>query len=172
VILNPADLLCEGSAGSSCLPDPIETGKLVHTRFSPMRHRGRRKGMERSRDWFSQAQRDLESARHLKQGGFHEWASFASQQAAEKALKAVYQYLGGDAWGHSCYRLLQGLQERCHIEEGLLEAARALDRFYIPARYPNGWDSGAPKDFIGEKDSSEAIGFAEEILRFCQGILA
>jgi HEPN domain-containing protein len=129
--------------------------------------------MERSADWLAQARRDIENARYEQRGGYHEWAAFASQQGAEKALKAVYQKLGGDAWGHSCNALLEGLfAERIPRDEALLARARLLDRFYIPARYPNGWARGAPKDLIGEDDADAAIGAAEDILRFCEGLLA
>jgi HEPN domain-containing protein len=42
-----------------------------------------------SEEWRVQALRDLDVAKHLAAGGYHEWASYASQQAAEKAIKAV-----------------------------------------------------------------------------------
>lgn len=42
----------------------------------------------RARDWLDQAGWDLELARHAASGAFHEWACFAAQQVAEKALKA------------------------------------------------------------------------------------
>lgn len=127
---------------------------------------------ERAGDWIAQAHRDVENARHSRNGGFFEWASFAAQQSAERGLKAVYQALGADAWGHSVFRLLQGLAERIEVPEALLLRGRELDRYYIPARYPNGWGAGAPKDLILEEDAEHAIGAAEEILRFCDRLLA
>ena len=120
----------------------------------------------------AQARRDLETARYTQAGGYFEWACFAAQQGAEKALKAVYQSRGGDAWGHSLTNLLQGLSDRIDVPTGLADAARQLDRYYIPARYPNGWSSGAPKDMFVDEDANHAIGCAEEILRFCDGLLA
>src|SRR5437870_2705950 len=45
---------------------------------------------DRSGDWMAQGERDLEVARTAAREGFHEWACFASQQAAEKALKAAH----------------------------------------------------------------------------------
>jgi HEPN domain-containing protein len=107
-----------------------------------------------------------------RSGGFHEWACFAAQQAAEKGLKAVYQSLAGEAWGHSVAKLLEGLAERVSVTPQLLDAGRDLDRYYIPARYPNGWAAGAPKDMIREEDAALAIRRAEEVLRFCHGLLA
>ena len=92
---------------------------------------------ERSKDRLRQAERDLESARSQHENGFFEWACFISQQAAEKAVKAVYQRLGAEVWGHSTTDLFLGLRERLAVPDGLLDSARRLDRHYIPARYPN-----------------------------------
>jgi HEPN domain-containing protein len=127
---------------------------------------------ERSADWMVQARRDLEIAQYTRAGGYFEWACFAAQQAAEKAVKALYQSRGGDAWGHSLTNLLQGLSDRIEFAAGLRDAARQLDRYYIPARYPNGWSAGAPMDMFVDEDAQRAIGCAEEILRFCDGLLA
>ena len=93
---------------------------------------------ERSKDWIRQALRDLESARSQRSAGFHEWACFISQQAAEKALKALYQQLGAEAWGHSLLDLMSGLQEKVVLPEALREDAQSLDRLYVPTRYLNG----------------------------------
>lgn len=49
--------------------------------------------IERSRDWMKQAERDLENAKYEMKGSFYEWVCFLSQQAAEKAIKAVFQRL-------------------------------------------------------------------------------
>ena len=51
-------------------------------------------------DWLWQAKRDIEHARASALSGFYERACFAAQQAAEKALKALFQRRGADAWGH------------------------------------------------------------------------
>lgn len=40
-----------------------------------------------------------------------EWACFASHQAAEKALRALYQAAGEEAWGHSVFALLENLKQ-------------------------------------------------------------
>jgi HEPN domain-containing protein len=55
----------------------------------------------RAGDWFRQAERDLEQATASREDGRHEWACFASQQAAERAVKALHLSLGQDAWGHA-----------------------------------------------------------------------
>ncbi|HXF71174.1 MAG TPA: HEPN domain-containing protein [Actinomycetota bacterium] len=127
---------------------------------------------ERSRDWIAQARRDLEAARAQTEAGFHEWACFAAQQAAEKAAKAVYERLGGVAWGHSVGELLEGLRERTEVPDELVAAGRRLDRFYVPTRYPHGWESGSPGQYYTGEDAERAIRDSGEILRFCEGLLA
>ncbi|MGQ9600805.1 MAG: HEPN domain-containing protein [Anaerolineae bacterium] len=126
----------------------------------------------RARDWLEQAQRDLEHARHDSAEGFHEWACFSAQQAAEKALRAVYQHLSGEAWGHSVKHLLEELPAAAGVTPDLVDCGRVLDRFYIPTRYPNGFDYGKPADYYTKADSEQAIGCAETIVRFCAGCLA
>lgn len=120
----------------------------------------------------AQAARDLETARWLAEGRFHEWACFAAQQAAEKALKAVYEARGGVSWGHSVAGLLRGLLEKAEVPEGIIDDGRTLDRFYLPARYPNGWEAGSPQDYYTAEDATDAIDRADRIVRLCQGLLA
>src|SRR5437867_354338 len=100
----------------------------------------------RASDWLRQAEADLLHARSARDTGNFEWSCFASQQAAEKALKAVFYHLHGDPWGHSVLALIEGLPDstRASSTSDLLDAARALDKHYIPTRYPNGFAQGAP----------------------------
>jgi HEPN domain-containing protein len=72
---------------------------------------------------------------------------FSAQQASEKAMKGLYQHFGGEAWRHSVKRLPEGLPEELAVPAELLDCARILDRFYIPTRYPNGFDHGKPADY-------------------------
>jgi HEPN domain-containing protein len=127
---------------------------------------------DRSDDWITQGRRDLASARAQREDGFHEWACFIAQQGAEKALKAVLQRWGAEAWGHSIVGLLEAVGERVALAQDMRTAARTLDRYYIPARYPNGYAQGTPADYIHREDADAAINGAEEILRFCDGLLA
>ena len=99
-------------------------------------------------DWFRQAEADLRHARNSLEDGDFEWSCFAAQQAAEKALKAVFQKLGMDAWGHTVTALIGNLPDAvAQPSETLVNYARILDKHYIPTRYPNGFASGAPTDF-------------------------
>jgi len=103
--------------------------------------------VRRFEDWFRQAVRDLEHAKRSLEFGDYEWACFAAQQAAEKAVKALYQHLGVEAWGRSASRLLNALPEQFRPPPELIDKAKELDKHYIPTRYPNFHPEGAPADY-------------------------
>jgi HEPN domain-containing protein len=128
--------------------------------------------VSRALDWFKQAARDLEQAVESKQAGRHEWACFAGQQAAEKAVKALHLSLGQEAWGHVIARLLQELPESIQVPAVLIDKAKVLDNFYIPARYPNSHPLGAPFEHYGAIQSEAAISYAGEILAFVRAQMA
>lgn len=125
----------------------------------------------RHADWLRQAEADLRHAHHSLESGDHEWACFAAQQGAEKAVKAVIQALGGEAWGHSVTVLLGGLSERYAVSTELVDAGKRLDKHYIPTRYPNGFDVGAPTDYYTREEAEHAIADGARILEFCRGAL-
>lgn len=127
---------------------------------------------DRSKDWIEQADRDLLAAKSQIDAGFHEWACFIAQQCAEKAAKSVLQRLGAEAWGHSVNQLLAAISDDVPLPEDVKSAAMVLDRYYIPARYPNGYAEGKPADYIARKDANDAVASAEKILRFCNDFLA
>ena len=126
----------------------------------------------RANDWFNQALRDIEQAEDSRKAGRHEWACFAAQQAAEKAVKALHLYMHQEAWGHVIAKLLKELPESVNIPEDLIDKARVLDNFYIPARYPNSHPEGAPFDHYGPLQSEEAIRYAREIIEFVRNKMA
>ena len=126
----------------------------------------------RAGDWFSQALRDLEQARDSRQAGRHEWACFAAHQAAEKAVKALHLHRGQEAWGHVVTRLISELPAEARPADELVERARVLDTFYVPARYPNSHSEGAPFEHYGPLQSEEAIAYAGAILDFVRRQMA
>jgi HEPN domain-containing protein len=125
---------------------------------------------DRSKDWFAQAERDLEQAKSSKKEGRHEWACFAAQQSAEKAVKSLHLFLKQEAWGHVIARLLSELP--LSVSEDLIDKAKVLDGFYIPTRYANGHPEGSPFQHYGKIQSSEAIRYASEILEFVRTEMA
>jgi HEPN domain-containing protein len=119
-------------------------------------------------DWFRQAEADLRHARNALASEDFEWSCFAAQQASEKALKAVFQKMGMDAWGHTLTALIGNLPPSARPSDRLVDQAKMLDKHYIPTRYPNGFESGAPTDFYTEGEARRAIQGAEEIIEFCR----
>lgn len=126
----------------------------------------------RARDWFAQAERDLAQARDSQTQGRHEWACFASHQAAEKAVEALHLHLGQEAWGHVVAKLLREPPSSVAVPEDLVKKAHVLDNAYIPSRYPNAHPEGAPFEHYGPLQSEEAIKYAGEILEFVHAQMA
>jgi HEPN domain-containing protein len=127
----------------------------------------------RATDWLRQAESDLAHARHALDDGDYDWACFAAQQSAEKAAKAAHAAVGQEAWGHVVTELLDGLRpDAPAVDDALLDRARALDKHYIPTRYPNGLPAGAPADFYTRAEAERAIADAEEIFAVCAGMLS
>nr|WP_084640413.1 HEPN domain-containing protein [Meiothermus rufus] len=105
--------------------------------------------MNRALDWLMLAGYDLELA-HLAAGaGRHQWACFAAQQAAEKAVKAVLS-LGQEAWGHLVARLLAELP--MEVPPCWWKKPAAWMPFTSP-RYPE----GPPAEHYGPLQSQEAL---------------
>ena len=124
----------------------------------------------RAKDWFRQAERDLEQALSSQREGRHEWACFAAHQASEKAVKALHLSRGQEAWGHIVARLLSELPVQ--VPDDLIEKGKVLDNFYVPTRYANGHPEGAPFEHYGPLQSTEAIAYAREIIGFVHAHLA
>lgn len=126
----------------------------------------------RAQDWLNQAKKDLEQAKDSQRLGHHEWACFAAQQAAEKAVKGLHLHLGQEAWGHVVAKLLEELPKTLEIPAELLEKAKVLDNFYIPSRYPNSHPEGAPFEHYGSVQSNEAVRYASEIIGYVASQMA
>ncbi len=93
---------------------------------------------ERVAAWFTSAESDLRVAESVREGAAH-IACFHAQQSAEKALKALVTRLAGDAPPlHAMARLLGALDALGeNIPTEVRNEAEALDKYYIPTRYPD-----------------------------------
>ncbi|MCD6231392.1 HEPN domain-containing protein [Candidatus Aerophobetes bacterium] len=128
--------------------------------------------MERSKDWINEAEGDLEHAISDLRQRFYNWACFSAQQSAEKAIKAVFQKMHMEAWGHSIADLLEELSKKHKVPEELIDKALELDKAYIPTRYPNAHPSGSPRTRYIKKEAERLINYAGEIFRFCADLLS
>lgn len=127
--------------------------------------------MNRWKDWWDQSAKDLALARVAVDAGHYEWATFAAQQSGEKALKAVILGGGGDPCGNLLTALIEALPVEARVSEGTRDAARRLDKHYIPSRYPNGFASGFPGQLYTRGEAEGAIADAESIFEACRGHL-
>jgi HEPN domain-containing protein len=128
--------------------------------------------VERSLDWLKQAKRDIQNSEYEIKGGFYEYACFLAQQASEKAVKAVFQKIGAEAFGHSVAGLLKKLSEHTKVTDELIRYAKELDKAYIPTRYPNAHPEGAPYELYTREEAERLIGYGREVVEFCENLLS
>ena len=122
-------------------------------------------GADEAGRWLQAAEDDLRFARFAANGGFFAQACFFSQQAAEKAVKAVH-YAGGAraVLGHSVRGLIERLHPRVPTLGALLDGARELDLYYVPTRYPNGLEEGTPGEAFSKAQADRAIASATAVV--------
>jgi HEPN domain-containing protein len=119
-----------------------------------------------------QARGDPQHARSDVQGAFYDWACFSAQQAAEKAVKALFQSMGAVVWGHSVADLLEELAQRQAVPEDIRDAALELDKAYIPSRYPDAHPSGSPRRRDIRVEAERLVEYAARVVKFCAGLLS
>ena len=119
--------------------------------------------------WLVAAREDLAYAQHAGVSGFNAPACLFAQQAAEKAVH--YGQGARGVIGHSVRGLIEKLSPREASLDALLEAARELDLFYIPTRYPNGLDSGTPGTVFSQQQSERTLDLATRIVDAAAAVL-
>ena len=125
--------------------------------------------MNRSADWFHQAEADWRLAELSAASDHHEWACFASHQAVEKALKALHLQQGQQVWGHGLGRSFQDLPDGARLAlnqaiPDLVDRLRVLDALYIPTPSPDSFSEGAPTDHFGCLQSRDALAHARALI--------
>ena len=127
--------------------------------------------MQRDQDWLREAQAELLAARDLLRGGHWSWCCFTAQQAAEKALKAVCEHVRTPHFGHNLNVLRQSIEAQVPVPESVRSACARLNRYYIPTRYPDAFDRGAPADQFFEPDALQAMRDMEEVIDFAERLI-
>ncbi len=113
------------------------------------------------REWLNRARSNLAQAKVHVSGVYFEDLCFAAQQAAEKAIKAVFVHHGLDfPFVHDLARLLTLLEEAGHKVPKYVRQAERLARFAVETRYPG---LSGP---VARRDHRRAVGIAEAVLRW------
>ena len=115
-------------------------------------------------EWLRRAKADLALARTaLPEGGVYEDLSFHAQQAAEKAIKAVYVKLGSRfAYTHDIAELLSGLAGLSVPLTDQVKEASDLSVYAWASRCPN---IGDP---VTEEEYLEAVRQAETVIAWAE----
>jgi HEPN domain-containing protein len=116
----------------------------------------------RARDWLRQAEDDLLWTKDTLDAGRFAQCCFVAQQTAEKAMKALALHRGNDrVKSHSITEIARVLGENGELER----VGKRLDLYYISARYPDAFPSGAPFEYFTRDQAEEALSFAGSIVR-------
>ncbi len=107
----------------------------------------------------------MEAAESLRRDGHYNLVCFLAQQAAEKGVKAfLYDRGAEDPWGHAVCDLMSDAASYDESLAALRTTGAALDKFYIPTRYPNGLPGGLPAEAFTEEEAGRALEMADQIL--------
>jgi HEPN domain-containing protein len=126
-----------------------------------------------ARYWLETAREDLIVADDYAERLPH-IACFHAQQAAEKALKAVLTDLIGDApRTHVAHELIAELTAAAiEIPDEVAEAARGLDKYYAPTRYPDALGGAQPGHAFVRSDATNACFAAHAVVKWCAQTLS
>ncbi len=110
-------------------------------------------------NWLEQAKRDLKAAENSLKSGDYDWASFQSQQAVEKALKALsIKKTGQFPKIHDLVKL----SKLVNAPEEIMIQCGKLNPSYIETRYPD-----SARDY-SKDDAEEFINIADDILKWIE----
>lgn len=112
--------------------------------------------------WLRSAESELETAKYLRQGHFSADSVFHSQQAAEKALKALQIMKTGRF--DKVHDLLV-LAEMVKAPDEITEICIALTPYYTIARYPD------VEEHIEEETAMKMVEGSKKVVRWVKGML-
>lgn len=116
--------------------------------------------------WLKFCDEDLRAADATLKDNVFSAVCFHSQQAVEKAIKAiVLAKLGKVPRDHSVLRLaeMSGDKELFGLHK---EELGFLDMFYVPTRYPDALPGSLPEGLPNEEDAEKAVVCAKKVVEF------
>ena len=124
---------------------------------------------DKSELWLNEAKWDLDNAKILFKKKRYNTSIFHSQQAAEKAIKALLFSCNINGWGYVIISLLKKYKEIKNREIGSIEKEVIyLDKQYIPTRYPDALPGIEPHKYFDKEEAKTSILYTEKILTFVE----
>lgn len=116
-------------------------------------------------NWWKQARKDFDTAKHNKENGDHYAAVFFCQQAVEKALKALFMIEKGISSGptHS----LIFLAKECNVPKDFFSFLKELAPEFVATRYPDMVDE-APFELYDETISNRFVKETEVLMKWLE----
>lgn len=115
-------------------------------------------------DWFNSAEDDLETARILFEQEIYYACVFYCQQAAEKALKALYIF---QKKKNTPSHNLISISRELNAPEKIVSACKKLNPHYIQTRYPDAANA-IPKDAYDDEIAEELLQKAKEVFEWSE----
>lgn len=117
------------------------------------------------KDWLKEAEADLRHAKDCLKLESCNWACFAAQQSAEKALKAFIMGFSKKrpSHVHDLTKLYSEAKDELTLSKDITEHLGELSSYYTLARYPN---AGLTRPSVGisKTQAGRATTLAEKIL--------
>ena len=119
------------------------------------------------KNWLKFAQDDLKAAEISLGENIPNIVCFHSQQAVEKALKALYlKYFNTTLKTHDLKTISRKLIKGAPKFEEYSDKILYLNKFYIPTRYPDTLPGSLPEGLPNKRESEKAVEFAKEIVKY------
>ncbi len=115
--------------------------------------------------WLFFAKSDLKAAEDMLKEAIYHLVCFHSQQVIEKCFKAMISSQGKPTHKIHSLKELWKKMEKPEIIWSDLETSplMAIDRYYLPTRYPDALPGSLPEGLPTKKHAEEALAVAEKI---------
>ncbi len=111
-----------------------------------------------------QAERNLKSAVANYNAELYEETCYEAHQVAGKVVKGLLNLLNRERRGYSASFL--ALESGLELPDDVLGCLKYLDRHYIPTKYPDVYDEGAPCDYYTREDADKCLECARKVMRW------
>ena len=116
--------------------------------------------------WLAQAFRDLRTTENSLNSGNYYACAFWSQQAVEKALKALLISRGRVVRGHDLVELGYIIKDELHVDVSrIMDNLRELTTHYTTAKYPDA-ANGVPYEIYTEGMARRILEKAREVVEW------